>query len=291
MKTAIILLCLAICVFAGQPLPERLRNKGRGQPLPARLWPKEPRPVYASDKLLGKSTQDRIVGGRPAKDGEVPYIISLQRKGWSGGWSHSCGGSILNENTIITAAHCVDGAAASSLQIRYNTLRHATGGELVAIKTVKGHPNYNSRNIDNDVAIIITAKPLTISGNVGVVVLPDQGSDLAGGTQVTVSGWGTTSQGGSLPAALMTVDVPSVSREKCREQYGQEDITDQMVCAGIDAGGIDSCQGDSGGPLVQKGTNKQVGVVSWGYGCAQPGKSGVYANVGSFVTWFNANKE
>lgn len=288
MKLAIILLTLVVCTLAGQPLPEAVRNRGVGQPLPVSLL--RPRqPSHPIDRFLSKTREadGKIVGGVVAKEGEVPYIISLQRKGWSGGWSHSCGGSILNANTIITAAHCVDGASPSSLQIRYNTLRHASGGATVAIKTVIGHENYNSRNIDNDVAILITATPLDLTGGAKAIELPEQGNDLTSGT-VKVSGWGTTSQGGSLPAQLMTVDVPAVDRKTCRERYSATDITEQMICAGVDAGGKDSCQGDSGGPLVVG--NKLIGVVSWGYGCAQPNKPGVYARVGSFVDWFNKNK-
>lgn len=82
----------------------------------------------------------------------------------------------------------------------------------------------------------------------------------------------------------MKVSVPVTDRETCRSQYGAGEITDNMVCAGLDEGGKDACQGDSGGPLVdEQGT--LVGVVSWGQGCAQAGFSGVYARVGSFVEW------
>ena len=98
MKLAVILLTLVVCTFAGQPLPEALR-------------PHPKRPMHPLDQLLNKTrnVDGKIVGGRPATDGEVPYVVSLQRTGWGGGWDHRCGGSILNENTIITAAHCIVG--------------------------------------------------------------------------------------------------------------------------------------------------------------------------------------
>ena len=162
----------------------------------------------------------------------------------------------------------------------------------MAIKQVMLHPDYNSATIDNDVGILITATPLDLTNGASAIELPAQDSDLTSG-DVKVSGWGTTVSGGSLPAELRTVDIPAVDRKTCNDRYkeasgGNDLITDQMVCAGLDDGGKDSCQGDSGGPLVQDG--KLVGVVSWGYGCAQPNKPGVYARVGSFFDWFNQNK-
>ena len=86
---------------------------------------------------------------------------------------------------------------------------------------------------------------------------------------------------------VLQVDVPVVSDADCRKAYGVSDITDSMICAGLDAGGKDSCQGDSGGPFM---CGKQLsGVVSWGYGCAQPGFPGVYTQTSYFVSWLNQN--
>merc|ERR1712020_602505 len=108
---------------------------------------------------------------------------------------------------------------------------------------------------------------------------------------MTVSGWGATSQGGSQAQVLMSV-VPGVSNAKCQQAYGESSITDAMMCAGRDEGGIDSCQGDSGGPLTfTSGTPAReyiVGVVSWGYGCAVAGYPGVYARVTHVSDWINA---
>ena len=102
-----------------------------------------------------------------------------------------------------------------------------------------------------------------------------------------VSGWGTTSEGGSTPSTLRKVTVPVISDDKCRDAYGRNDIFDSNLCAGFDAGGKDSCQGDSGGPLYCSGY--QAGVVSWGYGCARPNYPGVYTEVSYFINWINAN--
>ena len=107
------------------------------------------------------------------------------------------------------------------------------------------------------------------------------------GTVCTVSGWGTTSEGGSLASELMKVDVPVVSDDNCRDSYGQNDIADSMICAGLPQGGKDSCQGDSGGPFMCG--NQLSGIVSWGYGCAEPGYPGVYTQTSYFVDWVNDN--
>jgi len=117
--------------------------------------------------------------------------------------------------------------------------------------------------------------------------IPSSGQEYAAGTMCTVSGWGTTSEGGSLARTLMKVDVPVVSDDDCRDAYGQNDIADSMICAGLDAGGKDSCQGDSGGPFMC-GSGLD-GIVSWGYGCAQPGFPGVYTQTSYFVSWINSH--
>lgn len=97
---------------------------------------------------------------------------------------------------------------------------------------------------------------------------------------------GAQREGGGASASLYKVDVPIVDRDTCNDAYGG-DITDGMVCAGLEAGGKDACQGDSGGPLTIDGT--LVGVVSWGNGCARPGYYGVYSNVGKFADWIESN--
>merc|ERR1712106_1108061 len=104
------------------------------------------------------------------------------------------------------------------------------------------------------------------SSNIGPINLPSDGEEYPAGTDCTVSGWGTTSEGGSLGRVLMKVTVPVVSDDDCRGAYGQDDIAASMICAGLDAGGKDSCQGDSGGPFMCG--SQLSGVVSWGYGCA-----------------------
>ena len=122
---------------------------------------------------------------------------------------------------------------------------------------------------------------------IDAIALPTSGEEYDDGTSCTVTGWGTTSEGGSLGRVLQKVDVPVVSDDDCRGSYGVNDILDSMICAGLPQGGKDSCQGDSGGPFMCG--NQLSGVVSWGYGCAEAGYPGVYTQTSYFIDWINNN--
>merc|ERR1712107_947068 len=197
----------------------------------------------------------RIVGGTDAYPGEFPHQIMLTR---GVGGSLMCGGSIVGSNKVITAGHCCDGMSAHKLGVEvgsHNLYEDDPDQESFAVSDVGLHEDYDSWNINNDIC--------------------------------TFSGWGTTTEGGSLARVLQKVDVPVVSDEHCRDSYGQEDITDSMICAGLDQGGKDSCQGDSGGPFMCG--NRLSGVVSWGYGCAEAGYPGVYTQTSYFIDWINSH--
>ncbi|KAM0330628.1 hypothetical protein ACHAQA_003577 [Verticillium albo-atrum] len=225
----------------------------------------------------------QIVGGVVAQAGDFPFIVSLQRSG-----SHFCGGSLLNANTVLTAAHCSTGVTASSVTVRAGSLNRSSGGTLVRVSSITIHPSYAASRYDNDVAIWKLSTSIPASSTVGYATLAAANSDPAANTLTTTAGWGTTSSGGTtLPAALRKVDVPIVSRTTCRSYYGTSAVTTNMICAGLAAGGKDSCQGDSGGPIIDASTRTLLGVVSWGEGCAAPNAPGVYARVGATRTFIN----
>lgn len=220
---------------------------------------------------------DKIVGGTAASRGEFPFIVSLQTP--SG--DHFCGGSLLDEQTVITAGHCVEGQTAEDINIRAGTLTFASGGSKSAVSDISIHPKF--QDIDFDVAILRLSDAIPSSnGTIGFVTLPEAGSDPSEGEEITVAGWGTTSEGGQVSPRLLKVSIPVVSREACQAAYSDAEITEQMWCAGTEEGGKDSCQGDSGGPVVDE-SGTLVGLVSWGNGCAQPGVPGVYARVSQFL--------
>ncbi|KAF1832667.1 trypsin-domain-containing protein [Decorospora gaudefroyi] len=225
---------------------------------------------------------DDIVGGTSAASGEFPFIVSLQRGG-----SHFCGGSLLNANTVVTAAHCSVGyliSPISNLRVRAGSLNKGSGGVLVGVSSVTLHPNYRDTAQDYDIAIWKLSTSIPTSSTISYARLPSANSDPASGSTSTVAGWGALRSGSnSGPTMLQKVSVPIVSRTTCRSSYGNS-ITNNMFCAGYTSGGRDSCQGDSGGPIVD--TSKTlIGIVSWGNGCALPNYPGVYARVSTFLSF------
>ncbi|XP_019876792.1 trypsin-7-like [Aethina tumida] len=221
----------------------------------------------------------RIIGGEDADIADYPYQISLQYYG-----SHICGGSIIGSKWVVTAGHCTDGFSASALSIRAGSSIRGSGGQVINVSKVHHNPQYDSYKIDYDISVLELASDITVA-NASPVALPEPNAEIVVGSTAVITGWGTTSEGGSLPSQLQLVQVPTVSLETCRAAYGASAITDRMLCAGLTQGGKDACQGDSGGPLVIN--NVLTGVVSWGYGCARPNYPGVYSSVPalrSFIT-------
>jgi len=230
---------------------------------------------------------DRIVGGTDASPGEFPHQIVMLRGGVGG--SLMCGGSLVAHNKVVTAAHCCDGQSASRIGVRVgNHHLYETDPDQkdFAVTSIKMHENYDDWTTSNDICILDMAGSADLSSpNIGTISLPYSGEEYSDGTMCTVTGWGTTSQGGSLGRILQKVSVPVVSDAKCRNAYGQEDILDSMICAGV--AGKDSCQGDSGGPMMCG--SELSGIVSWGYGCAQAGYPGVYTQTSYFIDWINSH--
>ncbi|XP_050323047.1 trypsin-like [Bactrocera neohumeralis] len=224
----------------------------------------------------------RIVNGVDTTIAQHPYQVSLQ----TASGSHFCGGSIINENTIVTAAHCLQSYSASQIRVRLGSTNYKTGGELVAVSSFTYHPGYNSKTMVNDVGIVRLATPVAESANIRYIKLAQ--TTPATGTSAVVTGWGTKCYLTclTLPTTLQEVSVDIVDQLDCASsqyKYGTS-ILDTMVCAY--ALNKDACQGDSGGPLVAN--NELVGVVSWGNGCAKSGYPGVYSDVASLYSWIVA---
>ncbi|KAM0545343.1 hypothetical protein ACHAPJ_011415 [Fusarium lateritium] len=230
-----------------------------------------------------------IVGGESATVSEFPFIVSITRSG-----SPWCGGTLLNANTVLTAAHCSVDVSASSVQVRAGSTSRSSGGVVSRVSSITIHPSFSGLStLNNDVAIWKLSTPIASSSTISYASLAASGSDPAAGASVTVAGWGDTVEGGNnAPVNLRKVTVPVVARATCRSQYtalyGSNAITTNMFCAGLTQGGKDACQGDSGGPIVDS-SRTVVGVVSWGEGCAQAGYPGVYARVGSVRSFIDSN--
>lgn len=254
---------------------------------------------------------DAIVGGVDSVPNSWPWAAAIyqrhprdpSRKAFI------CGGSILNEQYVISASHCVvryEGTMKAEdffVKVGGHDLR--ASGEFYDVAAVYPHENYRSWRRYNDIALFKLAKKLDFSNaNVRPVCVPTEDMDKEDltGKNATVIGWGTTSFQGDLAKNLMEVSVPIVSNEECDQAYGSmegstvsypEGINHNFICAGHPDGGKDSCQGDSGGPLLieREGRWYQIGVVSFGYKCAEKGYPGVYTRTSHFVKWLGSHTE
>ncbi|KAI1901537.1 hypothetical protein AGOR_G00035440 [Albula goreensis] len=229
--------------------------------------------------LLGAAValeDDKIVGGYECRPHSQPWQVSL-----NAGY-HFCGGSLINENWVVSAAHCYK----SRVEVRMGEhhIQQTEGTEqFISSSTVIRHPHYDSWILDNDIMLIKLAKPATINEFVQPVALPT--SCAPAGTMCSVTGWGNTMSSSADSNRLQCLEIPILSYRDCDNSYPGM-ITESMFCAGYLEGGKDSCQGDSGGPVVCNG--ELQGVVSWGFGCAERDHPGVYAKVCLFNEWIAA---
>ncbi|XP_076134543.1 mast cell tryptase-like [Alosa pseudoharengus] len=234
----------------------------------------------------------RIVGGQDAPAGNWPWQASLQSSG-----SHFCGGSLINKEWVLTAAHCFESSDPTGLTVVLG-LEDLEGSNANSVRRsvnrIINHPSYDSGTNDNDIALLRLSAPVNFTDYVSPVCLAASGSEFSNGTDSWVTGFGNIASEVSLPSpgTLQEVQVPIIGNRQCDCWYEVEniDITDNMICAGLAARGKDSCQGDSGGPMVNKQESVwvQSGVVSFGIGCAQPNFPGVYTRVSRYESWINS---
>ncbi|XP_042129045.1 trypsin-4-like isoform X2 [Peromyscus maniculatus bairdii] len=217
---------------------------------------------------------DKIVGGYTCQKDSVPYQVSL-----NSGY-HFCGGSLTNDQWVVSAAHCYK----NRIQVRLgeHNINILEGNEhFVTVSKIIKHPDFDVKTLENDIMLIKLSSPVTLNARVATVALPTYCAPA--GTQCLISGWGDTlSFGVNHPDLLQCLDAPLLPQIDCETSYPGR-ITNNMVCAGFLEGGKDSCQGDSGGPVVCNG--ELQGIVSWGYGCALKDNPGVYTRVCNYVDW------
>ncbi|MCZ4516503.1 serine protease [Streptomyces sp. ActVer] len=212
-----------------------------------------------------------VVGGTPAAQNEFPFMVSL---------SMGCGGALYKKDVVLTAAHCVDGSGNTTRITATAGVADLNASGAIKVKSTKvlQAPGYNGNG--KDWALIKLARPI----NLPTLKLATNTRYNRG--TFTIAGWGDTAENANTGSTqLLKAKVPFVADRQCKRYYGGRLIAGQEICAGVPRGGVDTCQGDSGGPMFRKddsGKWLQVGIVSWGDGCARPLVPGVYTEVSTF---------
>ena len=252
------------------------------------------------------TAQQKVVGGVDVDIKDYPWQVALTSSPSGGGF---CGGSIIGDSWVLTAAHCVNGAGASNLFIRGgSSSSFASGGDSYSVNQIIVHPSYSGNSYD--FALVEISGEFVYNSNVQKIDLIDEAEIAAGvqagGVMATITGWGTTSSGGSLASVLQMVEAPIVENDvACGSatdsngnsgEYPCSSLDETMICAGdLINGGEDACQGDSGGPLAVRSADNSrwllIGATSWGYGCADVLYPGVWSKVSYVLDWINDNAD
>ncbi|MEZ4631564.1 MAG: serine protease [Deinococcales bacterium] len=220
---------------------------------------------------------------------DAPWMVNLSSEKY--GRQPFCGGTLINNTTVLTAAHCIFDPNMDIIVQRVAE-DGSVNGDSRKVSAYLIHPDYSSEgNVSpNDIALLKLESPFDITPLDVPRLLPPDDADIWAQPDdcALVTGWGLTTEGGQPSEYLLGASLPLWSSEDCQEAYGRVVEAENHICAGYHEGGVSSCQGDSGGPLLVRGGPVgiiQVGVVSFGRGCARENAPGVYARVSNFYDW------
>ncbi|XP_071550912.1 chymotrypsinogen A-like isoform X2 [Panulirus ornatus] len=249
----------------------------------------------AMEMEANRNDAQRVVGGVAARKNEHPWMAFLVVT--VGTYQFRCGGSIISDTLLLSAAHCFSGYNIKLIDVGLGKLDVSAYNEAGAVwlQTTKYvvHPQYNDVAIQNDLALVILPEAVAFTEAIRPICLPAGDNDFAGAT-ATATGWGALQYGGYEAKVLQEVELDVWGNSACqaawREKFQDQGFTllSSQVCAvGLDK---DTCSGDSGGPLIVKvsGRWELLGVTSYGFECAVKGLPGVYSRASKFLTWIES---
>ncbi|NXN53939.1 FA7 factor, partial [Rynchops niger] len=228
----------------------------------------------------------KITGGMLCHRGHCPWQVLIRNSRDIG----FCGGSLISSRWVVTAAHCLDLVRPHHVTVGdFDKYQREFKEQKIGVERSWTHPHYDSDDYNSDIALLYLSSDVIFNEYALPICLPSPGlAALLGeeGRVGMVSGWGATHDRGSTLRFLMKVQLPIVAMETCQRETDRL-VTDNMFCAGYRAEAADACKGDSGGPFTVSYHNTWflLGIVSWGEGCAEEGKYGVYTRVSNYLPW------
>ncbi|XP_044141413.1 transmembrane protease serine 12-like [Bufo gargarizans] len=251
------------------------------------------------DKLCGQrplvdTLGSRIIGGHHALPGAWPWQVSLQYFIFGHGYKHVCGGSLIHKQWVMTAAHCFIGRRNRRVWRAVFGLNDIVNPESTkqtsGIKNIMIYRNFDANTLDGDVTLLELANPVKYTDYVLPVCLATRTLQVDPLAMCFITGWGTTSVRGGRSDILQEAEIDLIPTSLCNSSGWYNGLlTDNMICAGFEDGGVDTCQGDSGGPFVcyiaERSSFYQLGITSFGIGCAKAHYPGVYTRVENYANW------
>ncbi|XP_061447605.1 serine protease 27-like [Rhineura floridana] len=254
---------------------------------------------YAARGCGKQGFQNRIIGGKDSQEGEWPWQVSIKMNG-----DYHCGGSLITDQWVVTASHCFKLLSTpSNFTVMLGALKLSDPGPdstTTAVRRIILNPTYEGNSRSGDIALVQLDQPVNFSHRIIPICVPDANVVFPPGHKCWVTGWGDVQvrERHKPSDILQKLEVPIISTNTCNTLYHQDsgepkvtrEIKNDMICAGFAAGQRDACQGDSGGPLACRMGESWLlaGVVSWGEGCAQKNRPGVYARVTSYQPWIHS---
>ncbi|XP_039207961.1 transmembrane protease serine 12-like isoform X1 [Crotalus tigris] len=237
---------------------------------------------------------NRIVGGHDALPGAWPWQVSLQVYRFGIGYHHICGGVVITNNSLLTAAHCIRKWKNPEFWRAVFGLHHLYHHQYYTkesqIKAIIIHSHFKKETYENDIALFKLQNPITFNDYIQPICLLPSHLFLGNDTPCYITGWGSAHEEGEKIYILQEAQVDIIPQNICNryDWYGGA-ITMNMFCAGSEGGAVDSCQGDSGGPLmcyIRDVTHYYlVGITSFGRGCGRPNNPGIYVRLVNYRNW------